>query len=103
MMTTNEPMIRAIQFEPDTGSVVIEYCIPSQDARENGVLMNHTLFVPGGDDYDDELDELRHAARALLEDVLEDLPHLEPLRPAREPDDDDDEPNEDGDDNDDGG
>ncbi len=101
MVAKDRALIRVIQFEPDTGSVAIEYCIPGMDVRENGVLLNHTLFVPGGDDYDDEIDALRDAARALLDDVLEDLPHLEPIR-ARELDDDDDD-DDGGDGDDDGG
>lgn len=86
----NRVMLRTVSFE-DTGAVVLEYCIPAQDARENGVVLNHILQVPYGQDYDEEIDAVHDALLALVSDVLEDLPHLEPLRPrAPEPDDDDD-------------
>lgn len=96
------PLIRAISFEAEASAVVIEYCQPDQDARVNGVLLNHTLFIPAGSDYDDEISALQTAACGLLEDVLEDLPALEPIQAQRQvDDDDDDDDDDDGDDVDD--
>lgn len=95
----NRVMLRAVSFE-DNGSVVLEYCIPAQDARENGVVLNHILRVPYGQEYDEEIDAVHDALLALVSDVLEDLPHLQPLR-AREAPEGDDEDDEDDDDDDD--
>ncbi len=71
--------IRGISFEPD-GATVLEYCIPAKDARANGVVLNHILRIPYGDQYDDEIDAVTDAALLLINDVLEDLPHLDPIQ-----------------------
>lgn len=92
-------LLRGLTFEPD-GSVLVEYCIPSLDARQNGVVLNHTLYVPAGQDYDDEVYAVQEAMLALISDVLEDLPNLEPLRPPTPPDEDDDDDDEEDDDDD---
>ena len=94
--------IRAVTFEPD-GSAVVEYCVPAVDARANGVIHNHTLYVPAGIDYDDELAAVTDAVKALLDDVLEDLPLLPPagrpvIEQADEQEDDDDDQDDDQDD-----
>lgn len=91
-------LLRTITFQPDE-SVVLEYCIPSQDARENGVILNHTMAIPYGKDYDDEINAVHDAVFALIDDVLEDLPYLEPLNLAAAGDEDDGE-EEEGDDDD---
>lgn len=87
-------LLRTVTFQPDD-SVVLEYCIPTQDARENGVILNHTMAIPYGKDYDDEINAVHDAVLALIDDVLEDLPHLEPLNLSRG-DDNDDEDDDDG-------
>lgn len=74
-------VVRGLSFDID-GSVVVEYCIPDTDARENGVLLNHALYVPDDPDYSEGIHTIRTAVVALVEDVLEDMPHLEPLREA---------------------
>lgn len=88
-MDLNRVLVRSVTFEAD-GSVVLEYCIPAKDARANGVVLNHILSVPFGDEYDDEIDAVQDAALHLISDVLEDLPTLEPYRPPAPDDDDDD-------------
>lgn len=95
-------LLRSVGFQED-GSVVLEYCIPSQDARENGVILNHVMAVPYGGDYSDEIDAVTNAVIALIDDVLEDLPNLEPMRLSRQQDDNtaDDDDSEDDDDDDD--
>lgn len=87
-------LLRGLTFEPD-GSVLIEYCIPAIDARQNGVVLNHTLYVPTGADYNDEIDAVQDAILALIGDVLEDLPNLEPMRPPQPSDEDDDDDDDD--------
>lgn len=86
-------LLRNVGFQPD-GSVVMEYCIPSQDARSNGVVLNHVMQIPYGKDYDDEIDAVQDAVLALIDDVLEDLPHLEPLNLTNIEDDEDDDEDE---------
>lgn len=88
-------LVRSVAFQPDE-SVVLEYCIPDQDVRQNGVVLNHVMSIPYGQDYDDEIDAVRHATLALIDDILEDLPRLEPLAVAP-PEDDDDEDDDDDD------
>lgn len=93
-VTTARILLRSITFQPDM-SAIVEYCIPAQDARRNGVVLNHVMQVPYGDDYDDEIDAVQDAVLALIDDVLEDLPHLEPMSFTKPEDDDDDDDDED--------
>lgn len=74
-------IIRALTFSQD-GSVGIDFMEPLADLRENDLLMNHVLFVPAEDEYDDELDALRDAAQELLADALEDFRRMPPLTEA---------------------
>lgn len=103
-MTASIPLahvlLRNVTFQPDN-SILLEYCIPSQDARENGVVLNHVMSIPYGQDYDDEIDAVHDAVLALIDDVLEDLPNLQPLRgtqPTIDEDEDEDDDDEDDDD-----
>lgn len=82
-------LLRGLNIEPN-GDMLVEYCIPSLDARQNGVILNHTLLVPMGADYDDELEAVQESILALIRDVLEDFPELEPLRLPQAADDEDD-------------
>lgn len=90
-MLDNTLLVRGVTFDPD-GSVVVEYCAPDQDLKANGVVVNHILMVPVGDQYDDEIETVLTAIQALLVDVLEDLPVMKPM-----PDPSDDEADEDDD------
>lgn len=65
-------LIRGLSFDPD-GSCAVEYCDAQVDGRLAGVLVNHTMFVQAGGQYDDELDAVVLAVQALLVDVIEDL------------------------------
>jgi len=94
-MTTRPAMIRALTFEVD--GVVIDYCLPGQDARANGVILNHVMYIPTGGDYADEIEAVTFAAAALIADVLEDLPNIQPM-PEDIDDTDDDDDDEDDDD-----
>lgn len=85
-------IIRTLTFSQD-GSVGIDFMEPLADIRENDLLMNHVLFVPAEDEYDDEIDALRDAALYLLADALEDFRRMPPLTEAP-PDNDDDEDEE---------
>lgn len=72
---TSPALIRAVTFESD--AVAIEYCIPAEDARLNGILRNHVVLVPADNQYLDLIEDALAAVRALLDDVLEDIPLLE--------------------------
>lgn len=76
-MTRPARLIRSLQWSDE--GVAMEFITLTEDLKANGVVLNHVLTVPAGDDYDDELEALTEAAHALLEDVLEDLPRLDPL------------------------
>jgi hypothetical protein len=89
MMSLPRLAVRTLSFDPD-GSLTVEYLRPAIDARANGVVLNHTMYIPVGDQYDEEIDAVRVAVEALLDDVLEDLPHMEPIREADVDDEDDD-------------
>lgn len=82
-----EWLISGVEFTPD--GVSITYGSPSRDLKANGVMHSHTLHVPHGDEYDDEVDAVLDAATALLADVLEDLDQM-PGYEALPRDDDDD-------------
>ncbi len=94
-MADNLPVIRAIGFEGD-GSVTMDYLIPSRDAFRTGVVLNHTIHIPLGDQYDEEILNLTEAALALLADVLEDLPVMEPMPAVLTDDEDDDDEDDEG-------
>lgn len=80
-------VIRSVNFVED--AVFVEFFSPADDIKANGVIINHSIAVPTGESYDDEIEALTDAVFALLEDVLEDIPGLEPadLSPPEEEDD----------------
>ena len=66
-------VIGAVSFEPS--GVTVEW-VEATDVKANGCLLAQSLFVPHGDQYDDELDAVLDAVQLLLADVLTDLPGL---------------------------
>lgn len=87
--------MRSVSFMPN-GAVGIEY-VNAIDCKENGMQQDNTLFIPAGKDYDDEIEAIRDAVHAALEDALEDFPQLPAYDPKKYVDnDDDDEDDEDG-------
>lgn len=72
----SDRIIRGISIQPD--GVMIEYLDVATDIRTNGLTLNHTCFIPFGDDYDDELEEVVEAAQRALSDALDDFDNLEP-------------------------
>lgn len=69
-------IIRGISVQPD--GVLIEYLNTATDIRKNGLTLNHTCFIPYGEDYEDELEGIIEAAQRALSDALEDFDSLEP-------------------------
>lgn len=52
-------------------------------------MWQHTVQIPVGSDYDDEIEAVTEALRALLEDVLDDETRAEPIELQEEEEDDD--------------
>lgn len=69
--------------------IEIGYVRVPADVRKNGLLWQHSVLVPFGSDYDDEIEEFQAALRALLMDALDDEDRAEPIEPEEEEDDDD--------------
>jgi hypothetical protein len=78
-----------VSFLPN-GAIGIEY-VNTADCKENGMQKDNTLFIPAGKDYDDEIEAIRDAVSAALEDALEDFDGLPVYDPKKYVDDDDDE------------
>ena len=72
-------VIRSITIQND--GTAIEYINVRTDIRANGLQVSHVVFIPAGDDYDDELDGITMAAQEALADALQDMDNLEPLPP----------------------
>lgn len=64
--------VQNIAFDAD-GSCHIAYYQPNVDIRESGLVTTHTMSVPMGDDYDDEIAALLEAVKYLVLDVLDTL------------------------------
>lgn len=87
MTTSNDVRVRAVSW--DAGEITIAYDIPTdlRDVAGQPVLRLSQLTVPVRHRaYDDDIDNLRQAARELVLDVLEDYEQAEPYT---EPEDDD--------------
>lgn len=72
--------------------MVIHYGRFPLDVRKNGLMWSHTVNVPAGSDYDDELQAVTEALHNLLDDVLDDETRAEPVEiPTEEEDEEEDE------------
>ncbi len=54
------------------GGIEIGYVRVPEDVKKNGLISSHSVQIPRGSDYDDELDDVMEALAALLHDALED-------------------------------
>lgn len=68
-------IIQNISFDPD-GDVQLSYVIPDRDTKEVGLAHLHTLLIPTGFDYDEEIQAIQDAADYLVRDVLQDWDKL---------------------------
>jgi hypothetical protein len=73
-------VIRSITVQPD--GLAIEYADVTKDLHANGLQLSHVVFIPAGDDYDDEIDAVTMAAQDALRDALQDHDNLPPMDPA---------------------
>lgn len=71
--------------------IEIAYVRLPQDLRKNGLMWQHTVLVPRGSDYDDEIETFEAALRDLLVDALDDENRAEPVEPIVPDDDEEDE------------
>jgi hypothetical protein len=71
-------LIRGLMFEAD-GSVSIDFMDPPKDAKANGVMFNHSIYVPAESDYIDTVDRLRELTMQLVGEVLADAPDMEAI------------------------
>lgn len=86
-------LIRTIEFD-DEGFAVVQYCHAVDDMKANGLVHNHLIAIPRGNQYDDQITAIHEAVQMLLADVLEDLPFMPPL-PLDDRDDDEDDDEDD--------
>lgn len=86
--------ITGLGVMPD-GGIEVGYVRLPTDLRKNGLLWHHSVSVPRGSDYDDELDDLMESLGALMRDVLEDEALAEPVERIEEDDDEDEDEEED--------
>lgn len=76
MPTTPTIVIQNISFDSD-GDLHISYFRPQTDTKVAGLAHLHTLLVPTGFDYDDEIHAVIDAIDYLVRDVLDDWDTLE--------------------------
>ncbi len=75
---TSRFIIRSITITPD--GTALEYVETDRDVWPSGLQHQHVVFIPRGDDYEDELDAIEEAAQAALIDALQDIQNTEPVR-----------------------
>lgn len=91
-MRDRKPILSSIMFED--GLVVLGFIKPD-DVKMNGAQLHQQLYVPRGDDYDDEIEAIEDAVQFLIADIGEDWPNLKAMRAAKRKDSDSDDDEED--------
>lgn len=81
-MSDEQLQITNVGFLPD--GIEIGYIRVPRDVRKNGLLWTHSVLVPIGSDYDEEIETFMDALRALLDDALDDEDRAEPINPNEE-------------------
>lgn len=75
----------------EDGSIELAYMRMPVDLRVNRLMWQHSVIVPAGSDYDEEIDAVYEALTALLDDVLDDEDRVEPMPLGQEDEDDEEE------------
>lgn len=88
--TPEDPIVIFSGIDFEDGVVRLTYKTLPQDSR-GPLVAEHSLTIPWGSDYDDELAALVNAAEELLADALEDFGTYEPNDFSPNDDDEDDE------------
>ena len=81
-MTVPQHLVRGLQFDLEDGGVVLEYLLPMEDIRDNGLVRNHTLAVPDTDEFDDLIAGVQRKVSALLSFALARLAASDPVIPT---------------------
>lgn len=68
-------IIRSVSFESE-GGLSAEYMCPSKDIRRNGLVVQHMISLPANTEYDDDIDQVRDVAAAVVRRALLDLEHV---------------------------
>ena len=87
-MEEQDLQISGVAFHAE--GVEVAYVRLPRDVRKNGLVWQHSLMIPHGSDYDDEIETLLQALTDLLQDALDDEDRAEPIEPV-DPEDEDDE------------
>jgi hypothetical protein len=74
-------LIRNLAVEPD-GALQIDWYDPATDVKANGAIQIHTLVVPAGQDYDQEISDVMDTIKYCVLDVLDDWDKLDAMTPA---------------------
>lgn len=69
-------LVRNVAFTED--GMAVDYIELPADIRENGLTLTHQVFIPEGEDYDEEIDAVRQAALDAIGDALDDFTKLPP-------------------------
>lgn len=73
------PERRVQNVQVDEDGIQVVFYTPEQDAKAPGIVQLHTLMIPKGADYDDEITAAIDALQYLINDVLDDWDTLEPF------------------------
>ncbi len=68
-------VVQSVAFEAD-GGLQVSFYDPDTDVTTSGLVQMHTLLVPHGNEYDDELTAVAEAIQYLISDVMQDFPAL---------------------------
>lgn len=69
--------VRAVGFHPD--GVTFDYVSPEEDVRDNGMALNHILFVPHSEDFAELLDTLVDAIDTAMNGAMAALRQTPPV------------------------
>jgi hypothetical protein len=72
-------LIRSIGFTPE-GEMILDFCVPAEDFKANGLAMAHSVTVPPGNTYGPDIDQIVRAVELLLDEVRRDFPDAAALK-----------------------
>lgn len=75
-----EPQVQIVGVSLlDDGGLEIAYIELTKDLKKNGLAWTHTVRVPRGSDYDEELESFYEALGEVLRDALDDRDRAESI------------------------
>jgi hypothetical protein len=66
-------LIRNIGFTAE-GEMILDFCLPAEDFKANGLAAAHTMTVPPGKTYGPDIDQIVRSVELLLDEVRRDFP-----------------------------